>query len=113
MTNACPIPTSAERQYGEIQTRIQLALTGTIYAALQEATEQAKREMAAAGLDMPPPSKGYFAAGIHQKLYCTLCDADPETFRGGKPAAAIAILRNYQQIARHQWGADVEVYPRI
>jgi hypothetical protein len=83
-----------------------------IYAALGEATDQARAEMDAAGLDMPPPSTGYFASVIHQRLFCTLSKADPKTFSGGDARIAIAIIRNMQQVAKHYWGADIEPLPR-
>ena len=57
---------------------------------------------------MPPPSADYFAAVIHQSLYCTLCKADPKTFLGGNADIAAAIIRNSQNIARHYWDATIE-----
>ena len=82
-----------------------------VYAALHDATEQARKEILEAGLDLPPPSANYFAATIHQSMYCTLCSADPKTFSGGKADVAIAVIRNSQNIARHYWGADIKPFP--
>jgi hypothetical protein len=105
---ACPIPTPAQRRYGEIQGRIEDAMMAKIYAALEEATEQARTEMDAAGLDLAAPSAGYFGAVIHQRLFCTLCKADPKTFSGGDAKIAVATIRNMQKVAKHYWGADSE-----
>jgi hypothetical protein len=107
MPEACPVLTPEQREYGKIQSRIEEAMMRKVYAALQEATDEAQSEMASAGLDLPPPSRGYFAATMHQKLFCLLCDADPETFSGGQAKTALAIIRNSQNIARHYWGADI------
>jgi hypothetical protein len=112
MTEACSLPTPAQLQYGEIQTRIELALRRKVDAAIRGAAEQALAEMRAAGLEARPPSADYFAAKVHQSLYCTLCKADPRTFAGGKPEIALAIIRNSQNIAKHCWGADIEPHPR-
>jgi hypothetical protein len=112
MTKACPIPTPGQRRYGEIQSRIEDAMMTKIYAALQEATDQARTEMQAADLNMPPPSAGYFGSVIHQSLFCTLCKADPKTFSGGDADIAIAIIRNMQKVAKHYWSADIEPHAR-
>jgi hypothetical protein len=109
MTQSCPVPTPAERRYGEILTVIQQKMVRRVYEAIREATEEVGAEIGAAQLDMPPPSPEYFASVIHQSIYCTLCKADPETFAGGKADIAITIIRNCQNIARHYWGADIKV----
>ena len=83
-----------------------------IYAALEEATDQARAEIEAAGLSMPPPSAGYFGAVIHQGLFCTLCKADPKTFSGVDAKIAVATIRNMQKVAKHYWGADVDEHAR-
>jgi hypothetical protein len=103
MSKACPVPTPAERQFGTILGGIEEAMMRKVYAALQEATEQAQSEITSAGLDMPPPSSSYFAASLHQKMYCLLCKADPDTFSGGQADIAVAIIRNSQSIAKHYW----------
>jgi hypothetical protein len=112
MTQACPVPTPAQRRYGEIQGRIEEAMMIKIYAALQEATDRARTKIDAADLDMPPPSAGYFGSVIHQSLFCTLCKADPKTFSGGDAKIAAAIIRNMQRVAKHYWGAGVEPHAR-
>jgi hypothetical protein len=75
MTKACPVLTPAQRRYGEIQDRIEEAVMTKIHAALEEATDRARTEIEAAGLDLPPPSAGYFGSVIHQSLFCGLCKA--------------------------------------
>jgi hypothetical protein len=112
LMKACPIPTPAQRRYGEIQDRIERAMMSKIYAALQEAADRARTEIKAADLDLPPPSVGYFGSVIHQSLFCTLCKADPKTFSGGNADIAIAIIGNMQKVAKHYWGADVEPHAR-
>jgi hypothetical protein len=79
-----------------------------IYAVLRDATAQARAELQSAGCDMPSPSEEYFAAVIHQSMFCTLCKADPRTLSGGDARIAIAIIRNSQNIAKHKWGADLD-----
>ena len=112
MTKACPMPTPDQQRYGEIQSRIEQVMMSKIYEALQEATERARTEMQAAGLAMSPPSADYFAAVVHQSLYCILCKADPKTFSGGRADIAMSLIRNSQNIARHYWGADIEPRPQ-
>ena len=78
-----------------------------VFAALHEAAEQAQDEMAAAGLDMAPPSPGYLTSVVHQQVFCSLCKADPDSFAGGDPGIAKAVIQNMRNIARHYWGADL------
>jgi hypothetical protein len=40
-----------------------------------------------------------------------MCGADPDSFAGGDPAIAYHVIRNSQNIAKHHWSADIEVYP--
>jgi hypothetical protein len=84
-----------------------------VYNALQDATEQAREELRSACCDMPPPSSNYFAAVIHQSMFCTLCKADPQTFSGGDARIAIAIIKNSQNIAKHMWGAAIDTDPQM
>jgi hypothetical protein len=107
MTAACRVPTPAEKLYGDIQSKIEWAMMEKVFAALNEAAEQARTEVQGANLDMPAPSADYFAAVIHQRIFCILCKADPNTFEGGRADIALAIIRNSQNIAR-LWGADIE-----
>lgn len=108
MTNACPIPTPAERQYGEILALAKDDLDRAVRAALEAAVARSRSEIERAGLDMEPPSQDYFASVALQRLYSTLCGADPDTFAGGNPDVAAKIIRNCQNIARHYWGAEIE-----
>ena len=112
MTHACPILTPAQQRCGEIQERIKADLIRQVDVVLTEAAERARTEMEAAGLDMAPPSRAFFAASAHQHLFCVLCGADPETFANGKADVATAIIRNSQNIAKHHWGADPAPHPR-
>jgi hypothetical protein len=107
MSNACPVPPPAERQCRMALDEIEQTMMRQVHAAIEAAAEQARQAVAAAGLDLPSPSSDYYAASIHQKLYCHLCKADPETFEGGRADIAMAIIRNSQNIARHYWGADI------
>ena len=107
MSDYCSVPTPDQREYGEIQRRIEQAMLGKMYDALREATDQARLEMASAGLVLPPPSSGYFAATAYQKIFCVLCGADPDTLSGGQAEKAIAAIQNSQNIARHYWGAKI------
>lgn len=107
MTEACPLPSPGEYRYGEIQSKVEETMMRKVFAALREATEQARREMAAAGLEMKPPSKDYFTSVVFQQVFCVLCKADPDTFLGGEPEIAKAVIRNMHDIARHYWKADV------
>jgi hypothetical protein len=105
MSKACPIPTSEQRRYGEIQAKIEQEMLRKVHAALRAATEQAQAELQASNLGLPPPSERYFASVIHQRLFCSLCEADPETFVGGNARIATVIITNMQNIARYHWGA--------
>lgn len=103
---SCPIPTPAQRLYADIQHRAMAEMLQSIDAAIRKATDRARRDMEIAGLDEPPPERGFFIATAHQQLFCLLCGADPETFAGGRAEIAAAVLRNGRNIARHYWGAD-------
>ncbi len=108
MTRACSLPTPAERRFHEIQAEIRDAMMRKVSAALDEATNAAQSRMREAKVELPPPSSGYFAAVIHQAMFCTLCGADPKTLEGGDPRIALRVLRNGRNIARHHWGAAIE-----
>ncbi|AJC80066.1 hypothetical protein IE4803_CH02880 [Rhizobium etli bv. phaseoli str. IE4803] len=45
---------------------------------------------------------------FHQPMYCLMCGADSDTFEGGDPDIAYAVIRNCQNIASHYWSADIE-----
>jgi hypothetical protein len=112
MADSCSIQTPDERQRGAIIMEAETALLDKVFAALKEAEETASAALRGAGMEAVPPLHDYFAASVHQKLYCILCGADPKTFSGGNAKTAIAVIRNSQQIARHYWGADIDPYPR-
>ena len=112
MAEACPIQTPDERQRGAIVSQIEAALLQKVYEALKESEDMATAALQAVGMEAVPSLHGYFAATVHQKLYCVLCGADPETFAGGNPKTAVAVIRNAQQIAKHHWGAEIDPYPR-
>ena len=102
MTATCPVPTPLQRRLLDIEAD----MVRKVYAAIQDAADQAMMEVRASDSEMLPPPADYFAATVHQRLYCMLCKADPDTFAGGRPAIAVAILKNGQNIARHYWGAE-------
>ena len=102
MTATCPVPTPLQRRLLDLEAD----MVRKVYAAIQDAADQAAREVRAWEPEMSPPPADYFTATVHQRLYCTLCKADPETFAGGRPEIAVAILKNGQNIARHYWGAE-------
>ena len=112
MADSCPMQTPAERDRSAIVADAETALLGTVLAALKEADDKASAALRAAGTEDVPSLHGFFTASVHQKLYCLLCGADPETFAGGNANTAITVIRNSQQIAKHYWGADIEPYPR-
>jgi hypothetical protein len=103
MSQTCPVPTPEQRRFAELQSQTEQELWQRVQAALRDAADQARAAAADAGLALPPPPYDYFAAVVHQRLYCTLCGADPDTFTGGRADTAAAILRNGRQIAEHYW----------
>lgn len=112
MTKACPLPTPAERRFGAIQAKAQDEMLRKVLAAVDEACQQTRAGLEAAGVELPAPPMEYFASVVLQAAYCRICHADPTSFAGGDPRAAIAVIRNCQDIARHHWGADLELDPR-
>jgi hypothetical protein len=108
MSKACPILPPEERQAAEILKRIMDEMVRQVDAVLVGATEQARLQLNAAGLSYPASQQAFFASVIHQRMYCTLCGADPETLTGGNPQTALSIIRNSQMLAKHHWGADIE-----
>jgi Fe2+ or Zn2+ uptake regulation protein len=111
MTENCRVLTPAERQIVDIIHRADQALLATVYKALQDATDQASIEFRSIKSTDRPPAYEYFAAVLHEKMYCLMCGADPETMKGGDPRIAVGVIRNSQNIAKHYWGADIEPYP--
>ncbi|TCM69304.1 hypothetical protein [Rhizobium sp. BK068] len=111
MAENTPDPTLAERQVADVIARADRKLAAAVSRALEESTEIAAAEMQAIGQEDAAPAMQYFAAIVHQRMYCLMCGADPDTFEGGDPETAYHVIRNSQNIARHYWSADVEPYP--
>ncbi len=108
MAEACPIPTPAERAYGEVLSAAERAVMDTMVAALEAAQAKVADAFGTSGLEGQPPGFKYFAARTHQALFCILCDADPTTFAGGDANAAAKVIKNSRDIAQHHWGAGPE-----
>lgn len=106
MTDACPIPTGPEKQLNDILMQAEAAMVEKVMAALRDAEQAAIAGFHENTLEATPPPLEYFAAVLHQRMFCIMCGADPQTMQGGDPKLAIAVIRNSQNIARHYWGAD-------
>jgi hypothetical protein len=100
-----------ERQIAEVIIRTDKTLAAAVSSALEDAIKRAAAEMQAIGQEEAAPAMQYFAAVVHQRMYCLMCGADPDTFEGGDPEIAYHVIRNSQNIARHYWSADIEPYP--
>lgn len=111
MAENTPELTLAERQIAEVISRTDKALAAAVSCALEEATRRALEEMRAIDQGDAAPALQYLAAVVHQRMYCLMCGADPDTFEGGNPEIAYHVIRNAQNIARHYWSADIEPYP--
>ncbi|AYG70147.1 MULTISPECIES: hypothetical protein [unclassified Rhizobium] len=111
MAENTPELTLAERQIAEVISRTDRMLAAAVSRALEDATERAAEDMRAIGQEDVAPAMQYFAAVVHQRMYCLMCGADPDTFEGGNPETAYHVIRNSQNIARHYWSADIEPYP--
>jgi hypothetical protein len=111
MAENTPDLTLAERQVADVIARADRKLAAAVSRALEEATEIAAAEMQAIGQEDAEPTMQYFAAIVHQRMYCLMCGADPDTFEGGDPEIAYHVIRNSQNIARHYWSADIEPSP--
>ncbi len=103
MNESCPVLSPNERQYVDIQERAEQAMLATIYAAIDNARQQAADELSSVGSELTPPAYEYFSAVAHQKLFLLLCGADPETFMGGNPDIAARIIENGRNISEHYW----------
>ncbi|RFB95063.1 hypothetical protein B5K11_08785 [Rhizobium leguminosarum bv. trifolii] len=101
----------AEPQIADIIEQADKALSSAILAALQEARNLAAEGMSAIGKEGAAPALEYFAAVVHQRMYCLMCGADPDTFEGGNPDIAYHVIRNSQNIAKRYWSADIDIYP--
>ncbi|MBY5825782.1 hypothetical protein [Rhizobium leguminosarum] len=111
MTESCPVLAPSERQIVDVIKIADKALADAVSLALQEAVKKAAEDMRAIGQEESAPAIQYFASVVHQRMYCLMCGADPDTLKGGNPDIAYHVIRNSQNIARHYWSADIEPYP--
>ncbi len=111
MTTSCPIPSPAEQQVVDIIEHAEKTMLAVVFAALEDAARQAAEGMQRVASQEEPPAYEYFAAVLHQHMYCVMCGANPDTLEGGDPRIAVGVIRNSQNIAKHYWGADIEPYP--
>lgn len=110
MTENCPVPTPTERRISEIIMRADKTLADAVALSLEAATAQTAAELKAMGEEGSAPALEYFASVIHQRMYCLMCGADPDTFEGGDPKIAYHVIRNSRNIAKQYWSADIEPY---
>ncbi|MBA8881882.1 hypothetical protein [Phyllobacterium myrsinacearum] len=108
MAGNTPDLTLAERQVADVIARADRKLAAAVSRALEESTKIVAAEMRAIDQEDAAPAMQYFAAIVHQRMYCLMCGADPDTFEGGDPEVACHVIRNSQNIARHYWSADIE-----
>src|SRR5690349_11599221 len=101
MAENVPNLTLAERQIVDVISRADRTLAATVSRALEDAAKQAAEDMRAIGQEDAVPAMQYFAAVVHQRMYCLMCGADPDTFEGGDPETAYHVIRNSQNIAKH------------
>ncbi|MFK4770690.1 hypothetical protein [Rhizobium sp. ZW T2_16] len=101
MTRDNSAGSSADREIADVIERADKRLATAIFAALQNARNQAAEDMAAIGQEDATPAPEYFAAVVHQRMYCVMCGADPDTFAGGDPEMAYHVIRNSRNIAKH------------
>jgi hypothetical protein len=111
LADSCPITTPAQRKYGLIQKKFEEILFNTVHEAINETAVRCRSEILEAKLDLPSPSNEYFAASLHQMLFCHLCKADAVTFSGGNAEIAIRIIQNAQNITKRYWQADIKPCP--
>ncbi len=82
MAENVPDLTLAERQIVDVISRADRKLAAAVSRALEDATERAAEDMRAIGQEDAAPALQYFAAVVHQRMYCLMCGADPDTFEG-------------------------------
>jgi hypothetical protein len=111
MTEERRILTAGEQEVVDVIFRADKQLSAAISQALETATQQALEEMSRIGQEQAAPAMQYFASVVHQRMYCLMCGADPDTLRGGDPDIAYHVIRNSQGIAKEYWSADIELYP--
>ncbi|SCW38238.1 hypothetical protein SAMN02927900_01210 [Rhizobium mongolense subsp. loessense] len=110
MKNSCPVLTPAERKAVDVIKRADTALAAAVSLVLEKAVKQVAEDLRAIDQEDAAPVLEYFAGVVHQRMYCLMCGADPDTFEGGDPDIAYHVIRNSQNIARHYWSADIEPY---
>lgn len=111
MVDTCPVISPVERQTLDIIKSAETALVAAVSAALREAVGNAAEDLHVIdGAGSAPPLE-YFASVVHQRMYCIMCNADPDTFEGGDPDIALHVIRNSQNIANRYWSADIEPIP--
>ncbi|MBY5420945.1 hypothetical protein GFL91_35510 [Rhizobium leguminosarum bv. viciae] len=111
MNETCPVLTPSQREIVDVIKNADDALATAVSLALDEAVKKAAENMRAIGQEESAPAMQYFESVIHQRMYCLMCGADPDTLEGGNPDIAYHVIRNSQNIARHYWSADIEPYP--
>lgn len=111
MAKSCPVLTPSQKQIVAIIENADKALADAVSSALAEAVKKAAEGMRDIGQSDSAPAMQYFASVMHQRMYCLMCGADPDTLDGGDPDIAYHVIRNSQNIARHYWSADIEPYP--
>lgn len=104
MTKSCPVLTPSQREFVDIQSATEKHMLQQILGAIDEATQETASQLLAKGSEFSPPPRDYFNAVAHQKLFLGLCGADLDTFAGGDPKLAEAIIKNLQSLAQHYWG---------
>ncbi len=105
------VGSAADKEIADVITGADQMLAKAISAALREVSDKVAENMAAIGHQAATPALEYFAAVVHQRMYCLMCGADPDTLAGGDPEIAYHVIRNSQNIAVHYWGAEIAVYP--
>ncbi|PYE21800.1 hypothetical protein DFI02_112120 [Rhizobium sp. PP-F2F-G20b] len=111
MRETRPVPTPSEMRIVDVIKSANQALAEAVSLALDQAVKKAVEDMRAIGQEKSAPAMEYFASVVHQRMYCLMCGADPDTLQGGDPDIAYHVIRNSQNIARHYWAADIEPYP--
>ncbi|TBZ20968.1 hypothetical protein [Rhizobium leguminosarum] len=111
MNETCPVLTPSQREIVDVIKNADDALATAVSLALDEAVKKAAENMRAIGQEESAPAMQCFESVIHQRMYCLMCGADPDTLEGGNPDIAYHVIRNSQNIARHYWSADIEPYP--
>ncbi|MBB2705849.1 MULTISPECIES: hypothetical protein [Rhizobium] len=75
----------AETQIADVIEQADKALSIAILAALQEARNLAAEGMSAIGKEGAAPALEYFAAVVHQRMYCLMCGGIRTPWREATP----------------------------